>query len=143
MRLSVAPGLASSRLRVDPSADALVTIHSGAEAPELSMAGSEVRLAWPAPSFADLWRRLFHGHPGEVEIVLHPAVAWELVVHGGLASFDGDLRAGSLTRIEVSGGCSLVEIQLPTPEETVRIGALRGSREWRRLERRSRTTGLT
>ncbi len=121
MRLTITSGMSSARLRVDPSADALLTIHHDAGAPPaLRVAGSDVRLSWSS-SLADWVRSMFRGHPGDVEIVLHPAVAWELVVRGGLSSLDGDLTAGSVARIEVSGGCSNVEIQVPKPVQTVPI----------------------
>jgi len=120
MRLTITSGMSSARLRVDPSADALLTIHHDGEAPELRVAGSEVRLAWSS-SFADWLRQVFRGDHGDVEIVLHPAVVWELVVRGGLSSLDGDLTAGTVARIEVSGGCSNVEIQVPKPVQTVPI----------------------
>jgi len=120
MRLTISSGMSSARLRVDPSADALVTIHHEGGAPELRMAGSEVRLSWSS-SLADWFRHVIQGHHRDLEIVLHPAVEWELVVRGGLSSLDGDLTAGSLTRIEVSGGCSNVEIQVPKPVQAVPI----------------------
>jgi hypothetical protein len=120
MRLTITSGMASARLRVDPSADALLTIHCDAGAPELRVAGSEVRLSWSS-SLADWLRQVFRGHHGDIEIVLHPAVAWELVLRGGLSSLDGDLTAGTVARIEVSGGCSNVEIQVPKPAQTVPI----------------------
>jgi len=122
MRLSINSGLSSARARIDPNAEHLVAVHySGASLPELRVAGGEVRVGWPAWSIADWLRAVFSGHHGGVEIVLHPAVAWELVVRGGLASVDGDFAAGTVTRIEVSGGCSNVEIRLPKPEHTVPI----------------------
>jgi hypothetical protein len=120
MRLTITSGMASARLRVDPSADALLTIHHDAGAPALRVAGSEVRLSWSS-SLADWLRQVFRGHHGDIEIVLHPAVAWELVLRGGLSSLDGDLTAGTVARIEVSGGCSNVEIRVPKPAQTVPI----------------------
>jgi|SoiMethySBSTD1v2_1073268.scaffolds.fasta_scaffold14956_9 hypothetical protein len=122
MRLTVASGMASARVRIDPSANALVTVHhDGAEPPALRVAGSEVRLSWPSWSLTNWLRGMFAGHPGGLEIVLHAAVAWELVVRGGLSSLEGELSAGTLTRIEVCGGCSDVELELPKPAQTVPI----------------------
>jgi len=126
MRFTVVSGLSTARVRVDPNADALVTLQCDGEAPELHVTGSELRLVWPL-SFADWWRRLLHAHYGETEIVLHPVVTWELVVRGGLSSLEGDLRAGSVSSIEVSGGCSNVELRLPKPAETVPINITGGA----------------
>src|SRR5262245_33794766 len=121
MRLTITSGMSSARLRVDPSADALLTIHHDTAAPPLlRVAGSEARLSWSS-SFGDWLRHLFRGQHSDVEIVLHPAVAWELVVRGGLSSLDGVLTAGSVAGIEVSGGCSNVQLQLPKPTQTVPI----------------------
>jgi len=130
LRFTVVSGLASARVRVDPNADALVTMHCSGEAPELRLSGGEVRLVWPV-SFSDWWRRLLHAHYGDTEIVLHPVVTWDFVVRGGLASLDGDLRAGSVSSIEVSGGCSNVEIQVPKPAGTVPISISGGASHFR------------
>src|SRR5688572_31004938 len=73
MRLTVTSGMSSARLRVDPSADALVTIHHDGGAPELRVAGSEVRLSCSS-SLADWLRQVFRGHHRDDEIVLHPPV---------------------------------------------------------------------
>jgi hypothetical protein len=122
MRLTIVSGLSRARVRIDPNAEALVSLdHGAAPPPELRSAGSEVRVAWPAWSIHEWLRAVFAGHPAEIEIALHPAVAWEISVRGGISSLDSDLSAGMVTRIEVAGGCSNVAIQLPRPAQTVPI----------------------
>jgi hypothetical protein len=120
MRLTITSGISRALLRVDPSAKALLAIDHDSGGPELRVAGSEVRLSWPS-SLADWFRDAFRGPRGDVEIVLHPAVVWELVVRGGVSRVDGDFTAGSVARIEVCGGCSSVEIRAPKPLQAVPI----------------------
>jgi hypothetical protein len=133
MRLTITSGMSSARLRVDPGADALVAIHHDGSAPKLRVAGSEVRLSWSS-SLADWWRQAFRADHGDAEIVLHPAVVWELVVRGGLSRLEGDLTAGTVARIEVAGGCSNVEIRVPKPMEAVPV-RLSGGASHLRLSR--------
>jgi hypothetical protein len=132
MQLTVASGMASSRMRIDPSANTLVTVHHDAgPPPELRVVGAEVRLSWPTRSLTDWLCAVFADHPGGLEVVLHPAVAWELVLRGGLSTLEAELSAGTVTRIDVSGGCSDVEIELPKPLQTVPIRISGGASQLR------------
>ncbi|AKF04243.1 hypothetical protein [Sandaracinus amylolyticus] len=121
MRLVIASGLCRAHVRVDPSADALITIDPGVgPAPRLRVHGGEARVSWPM-SPADWLHALVTGARDELAIVLHPAVAWSIAVRGGVSSLTGDLSRATLGGVEVGGGCSDVELELPKPEGVVPI----------------------
>ncbi|UJR83237.1 hypothetical protein [Sandaracinus amylolyticus] len=121
MRLVIASGLCRTHVRVDPSAGALIALDPGVgPVPRLRVHGSEVRVSWPM-SATDWLHALFIGERDELAIVLHPAVAWSLSVRGGVSSLTGELTRATLTAIEVGGGCSDVELDLPRPAGIVPI----------------------
>lgn len=130
MRLAIASGMSSSRVRVDADARALVSVDAGdGPAPRLRVHGSEIRLAW-SWSLVE-WLKSVITRDHDVEIVLHPAVAWELDVRGGFSNLRCDFSAGSVTRVEVAGGCSNVEIDLPRPAQPVPIRIYGGANRLR------------
>jgi hypothetical protein len=54
-------------------------------------------------------------------ITISPAVAWAIDIDGGVSHWDGDLRHVDLTGIDVRGGLSHVNLQLPRPAGSVRV----------------------
>jgi hypothetical protein len=121
MQLAISAGRGDARIRIDPAATELMTI-GGAEGVKARVRASatELRLSWPV-TFGSWLRAAFTGQDRDVEIVLHPAVEWTLLIRGGLSRFDGDLSAGKLERIEVSGGISNARFDLPAPTSTVSV----------------------
>lgn len=120
MRLAIASGVSSARIHVDPSATALVVIDAGeALAPRLRVSSNEVRLGfdWSLGQ----WMRAILSGDHDLHITLHPAVAWELSVRGGASSLEADLSQGNVSRIDVNGGCSNLDLALPAPTQTVPI----------------------
>lgn len=65
------------------------------------------------------WFFLGRMAPGEIEV--NDAIPWSVIVHGGVARTDLDLRRVSLTRFEVSGGAARVELRLGKPSGVVPI----------------------
>jgi hypothetical protein len=63
------------------------------------------------------------GAPGVIgaEIQLNAAVNWTIVLTGGSAEQDLDLRAGGLTRLELAGGAARAVLRLPGPKGTVGV----------------------
>jgi hypothetical protein len=75
MRLTIASGMSRARVRIDPSADALLTVHHGAELrPALRITGSEVRLTWPARSLTGWMRALLD--PKWPSMPMITCIAW-------------------------------------------------------------------
>jgi hypothetical protein len=123
MRLTVTSGLADARVRIDPDAVDLITVDSGLGMPaQLWASPSEVRVSWPT-TIGSWLRTAFAGESHDVEIVLHPAVEWTLLVRGGLSRFQADLTAGKLAGFEISGGVSEARLDLPGPSGAVPGGA--------------------
>src|ERR671935_2054869 len=54
-------------------------------------------------------------------VTLNPARAWTIEIRGGVSHLDADLRRIELAGIDVVGGASQFEVQLPRPTGTVRI----------------------
>jgi hypothetical protein len=129
MRLTITSGMADARIRIDPDATALIAIDDDEELPpRLRASSSELRLSWPW-SFESWLQTLLSGERQDVELVLHPAVEWTLEIRGGLARFEGDLAAGRLARLEISGGVSDVIFDLPAPTGIVPIRISGGASE--------------
>jgi hypothetical protein len=115
MALVIAGGLANAQIRIDPDARALVKIDVGnAPVPRVRVTDEEVRIEW-GPSFRE-WLKLWFAaiHPAPV-FVLHPAVEWALWVRGGVSHLRGDLAAGTVSAIEISGGASHLDLALGAP----------------------------
>ena len=121
MRLTIAGGLADALVRADPDAVDLIAIDCGESlSPRLRVSASELRVSWPM-TFGAWLRAVLASEPRDIEIVLHPAVEWTVVVRGGLSRFEADLAAGKLARFEISGGVSHASLDLPAPGGAVPI----------------------
>lgn len=121
MRLTITSGMADAWVRIDPDATNLIAVaHGEGIPPQLRVSTSELRLSWPTPIGSWL-RAALAGECHDLEIVLHPAVAWSLQIRGGLSRFEADLAAGKLARLEISGGVSEACFDLPTPAGVVPI----------------------
>jgi hypothetical protein len=113
MRLVVGGGLAGARVRIDPDAVALVRVDpDDGPVPRIRAEADTVRLVWPI-SVGEWARLVFGGIRSAPVIVLHPAVEWSIAIRGGLSDVRLDLAAGRLAGIEIGGGCSEVELELP------------------------------
>jgi hypothetical protein len=121
MRLTITSGMADARVRVDPEAVDLIAIDCGEGIwPRLRVSASELRLSWPA-TIGSWLRAALAGECRDIEIVLHPAVEWTLLVRGGLSRFEADLTAGKLVGLEISGGVSDARLDLPAPAGAVPV----------------------
>jgi len=121
MRLALSCGLSHGLIVIDPAAQDLIAIHCGdGPLPRLRIAAGEIALTWRT-SFGDWLRDALRACNRDVAIVLHPAVEWTLAIRGGLASVELDLSAGAVARIDVNGGCSDVQFELPMPRTAVPI----------------------
>lgn len=122
MRLTITSGMADARVRVDPDATHLIAIDCGeGTPPHLRVSPSELRVSWPAGTIESWLRAVLTGESRDIEIVLHPAVEWTLLIRGGLSRFEADLAPGKLARLEISGGVSDARLDLPPPQSVVPI----------------------
>ena len=121
MRLIITSGLADARITIDPGATDLIAIDCGHRTPpRLRVSASDLRVSWPSAIGAWLFAAL-DGDYRDIEIVLHPAVEWTLLIRGGLSGFEADLAAGKLARVEISGGVSEARFDLPASRGVVPI----------------------
>jgi len=77
-------------------------------------------------SFSPL--RLFGAARRHVVITLTDRIPWTIKITGGLANARLDLRRLQLAKVEISGGASRLDAQLPSPKGTVLID-ISGSRD--------------
>lgn len=68
--------------------------------------------------------------PGSVEITLNSQVRWTLRITGGAAEHVIDMSAGELTGLEILGGATRVELDLPEPDGTVPVKMTGGVNEF-------------
>jgi hypothetical protein len=120
MRLTLSSGLSHGRIVIDPAAQDLIAVQCDGPPPRLGVVAGEIALSWRV-SFGDWLLDVLRPRNRDVAIVLHPAVAWTLAIRGGLAHFDLDLSAGAVARIDIHGGCSDVQLELPLPRAAVPI----------------------
>lgn len=121
MQLTITSGMADARIRIDPDATELIAIDTGdGDPPRLRVSGWELRVAWSF-SFGSWLRAALAGEHRDADIVLHPAVEWSLAIRGGLSEFEADLAAGTVARIDISGGVSDARFELPAPRVAVPI----------------------
>jgi hypothetical protein len=122
MALVIAGGLADAELRIDPHARALLAIDVDDEpGPRVRVTDDEIRVEWSLSLRAWLKRWVAAAiHPAPV-FVLPPAVEWALSVRGGVSHLRGDLAAGSVSRIEIAGGASHLDLSLAAPRRDVPI----------------------
>jgi hypothetical protein len=119
MRLLFANGISELSLRVGGANPSLIGGYFHGRVPSVSVAGDEVSIRYPRFGIAEWLGGLLWGEGVGATLVLHPAVAWELIFHGGASRLDVDLRHGRLARLDVSGGASDVRLALPAPDDVV------------------------
>lgn len=127
MQLSIS-GCANARVRIDRDATELVTVLSDGLPTRVRTTSTEVRLSWPM-TFGSWLRTALSGGLRDIEIVLHPAVEWTLMVRGGLSHFEADLTAGKVARIDINGGLSNARFDLPAPTSPVPVHVTGGISE--------------
>jgi hypothetical protein len=92
MRLTITSGMADAHIRIDRDATNLIAIDCcGSVAPRLGVSASELRVSWPA-TIGSWLRAALAGECRAVEIILHPAVEWTILIRGGRRRPHPDLR---------------------------------------------------
>ena len=129
MRLTITSGMSDARVRVDPDATDLIAIESSEGfPPQLRVSASELRVSWPR-TLGSWLCTVLAGECRDIELVLHPAVDWSLLIRGGLSRFEADFASGQLACMEISGGVSDVRLDLPTPRVVVPVRVSGGASE--------------
>ena len=65
------------------------------------------------------------------DITVHASVAWFVHIRDGVSRWDADLRNVDLAGMDVRGGVSRVDLQLPRPAGTVRVRVSGGASQLR------------
>lgn len=134
MRLTIASGLAHTRLVVDPAARDLLSLELAAARarPRIQRLPGELALSWRSSFSEWLCHTFAAGNVftsglnfaaglEDLVIVLHPQVEWTLAIRGGLSHVECDLSAGALARLDIAGGASHVRLDLPAPAASVPV----------------------
>ncbi len=119
MRLHFGKGVSDLSLRVAANQTALIGGHFYGPLPDVSVTGDEVAIHHRRSGIGAWLGGVLWGERAGATLVLHPAVAWELVFHGGASEVDIDLHHGRVTGLEISGGASDVRLSLPAPDAVV------------------------
>jgi hypothetical protein len=128
MRLHFAKGVSELSLRVGAAETALLRGHFAGVGPRISVGADEILVRYRF-GVADWLGGLLWAAGVGATVVLHPAVDWELVFHGGASQVDVDLRGGRVTALEIAGGASEVRLSLPTPDAVVPLRVRGGASE--------------
>jgi len=117
-------GVANLTIRVDAS---MASIYRGEYyGPRPRVTEAEGVISIDYPRFNPLaWGRT------AADITVHPSVAWFVHIRDGVSRWDADLRNVDLAGIDVRGGVSRVDLQLPRPAGTVRVRVSGGASQLR------------
>lgn len=113
-RISFDNGLERLRLSADEDLEDLVAARFAEPHPLVWASGHDVHVEYPLGS--RLLRRM---RPSEV--LLNPAAAWSVDVHGGAAHLDADLRGLRLRSMSLHSGAAFGTLHLGTPAGTCTI----------------------
>ena len=117
-RLAFDGGTPELHLSAGQSPDRLVEASFEGHRPQIRTQDGEVALIYQTGFLA--WIR--HAmRPARARVALNPLIPWSLEFRGGVHPMTADLRALSITAIEMQGGVSRGELWLPRPTGTVRL----------------------
>ncbi|MFA4964201.1 MAG: MarR family transcriptional regulator [Thermoleophilia bacterium] len=114
-RLEFTKGAARVKLSGDPSLPDLYRASFEGPAPEIKVSGGTVTVQQRRRFRPFDWRAQ------SAEFALSTAVPWDISLRGGMWKLTADLRSLRLTRLEVGGGASDIEVTLPAPVGTVPV----------------------
>ena len=111
-RLEFTKGASQVRLTGDPGLTELYRATFEGPAPEIFVRGGTVTV---------VQRRRFFQRANSCNFTLAASIPWDVVLRGGMWKLDADLRPLRLSSLEVTGGASDVEIELPAPVGVVQV----------------------
>jgi hypothetical protein len=106
----------------------LFRAHFDQPVPSVTVDGGTITVQYPRFSPRG-WLRPGAHRGGEV--TLNQDVAWHIMVRGGVAHLDADLRALRLEALELGQGASQVEVRLPRPAGVVPVRVRGGASQVR------------
>ena len=114
-RLVVSSGLTQLVLRSGKAMDELYQANFEGTLPDVKVKDGTVNIRYP--------RRLWTlgAEKRMAEIMLNPAVPWEIALQGGVAIINAGLDSLNLASLEIKGGMSSIRLDLPTPSGMVPI----------------------
>ncbi|MFZ5893717.1 MAG: MarR family transcriptional regulator [Myxococcota bacterium] len=116
--LEIARGASGLELGVC-DASLLYRVATDGPLPELSLQRGNLRFQQKRAGMFDFKRR-------RLQLLLNPTIPWDVQVRGGMSQCRLDLRELWLTSLEISGGSSSLNIDLPVPREPVRLSVRGG-----------------
>jgi len=122
-RLEFTKGAAKVSLRGDSSLTELYRAAFEGPAPEITVTGGTVTVQQRRRFRPFDWRSQ------SAEFALTTAVPWDISLRGGMWKLVADFRELRLTRLEVTGGASDIEIFLPQPAGVVPVRLAGGASE--------------
>lgn len=114
-RLVVSPGLSQLTLRADAGMSDLYRARFDGPAAEVNVKDGTVTLRYPRRLSLLGWLG------GAAEITLSAAIPWQIVIKAGVATIKAELGGLDLAGLEVKGGLSGVQLDLPVPSGIVPI----------------------
>ena len=103
-------GASHLAIRVDPTMSDLFRARFDRKAPEFRVDGGTVSVKY-RPGL----------HPPRGELTLSSRVPWSIEARWGMSDIVADLDGLELTRLEISGGASRLDVRLPRPKASVPI----------------------
>ncbi len=122
-RLVVSCGISRLTVRADEGIARLYQAHFEGPLPDVKAKEGVVTIRYP--------RRLLGlgEKQGAAEVALSAAIPWRIVIQGGAAEVVAELGGLDLAGLEVTGGFSMIRLDLPTPSGVVPIRIRGGASE--------------
>jgi DNA-binding MarR family transcriptional regulator len=122
-RLVVASGISTLSVRADAGIGDLYRANFQGAVPSVTVKDGVVTIRYP--------RRLLGlvGEQREAEVKLNTAIPWHITIQGGASEVDARLGSLNLVGLEVKGGLSTINLELPVPPEVVPIRISGGASE--------------
>ena len=122
-QLVVSCGIAQLSLHADDRMAKLYQARFEGPIPKVSAKEGGVTIRYP--------RRLLGlgEKQGRAEIALSASIPWQIVIHGGAVEIEAHLRSLDLARMEITGGFSLIRLDLGAPSGVVPIQIKGGASE--------------
>lgn len=114
-RLVFASGITRLSVRADDASTTLYQARFEGPAPNVKTKDGVVTIRYPRYLGAVDWRKR------EAEVSLNVAIPWQIVVQGGASEITADLGDLDLKGLEVKGGLSSIQMELPSPSGIVPI----------------------
>ncbi|HEY1349306.1 MAG TPA: MarR family transcriptional regulator [Ktedonobacteraceae bacterium] len=124
-RLVVSSGISRLLVRAERAMADLYQARFEGPLPSIAVRNGVVTIRYPRRMFA------LGGEQRRAEVILSVALPWEIVIQGGASEIDARLDGLNLASLEVTGGLSMIHLELPDPTGVVPIRISGGASEIR------------